>query len=128
MLSNFFVSGQRPAQTSFKIFLQTRKMMEGDSSIMTVAAIFKNRLFKNGCCKKNSNIFVTKFKLQVRLSSQYIDIHFLWYEKSQLFRRKSGNEPEVVQCPFKCSNIATGFVCLFVCSLNAHVVLMVNCC
>ena len=61
--------------SEFRIFLQC---MVPNSTVMTVAAIFKTRLLKNGRCKKNSNILTTELNLQVRLSMQ--SLHFLWYK------------------------------------------------
>ena len=43
--------------------------MVPNSTVMAVAVIFT---FKNDRCKKNSHIFVIKWKLQVRLSMQKI--------------------------------------------------------
>ena len=49
----FFVSVQRTAQTSFRIFLQTRIMVEGAKSrVMVEAAIFKSQLLKMAAAGK----------------------------------------------------------------------------
>ena len=39
-----------------------------NSTVMTVAAIFKSRLLKMAATRKKSHIFVIKLKLQVKLS------------------------------------------------------------
>ena len=41
-----------------------------NSTVMTVAAIFKSRLLKMAAARKNHVIFIIKLKLQVRLSMQ----------------------------------------------------------
>ena len=75
--------------------------MVPNSAVMTMAAIFKSRLFKNGYWKKNAFIFVTELKLQVRFCMQSLHRYtLLMIQKSQLFWKKIGDEAEVVQCPF----------------------------
>ena len=86
-----FVSVQRTAQTSFRIFLQNRIMVNGAKfNSHDSGSHFKKSTFKNGCWKKNSNIFVTELKLQVRLSMQSLHRYTLLMCKSQLFWKKIG--------------------------------------
>ena len=90
--------------------------MVPNSTVMTVAAIFKRRLLKMAAARKKSCIFVIKLKLQVRLSMQslhrYENLNF-WGGK------KSGDEAEVVHSPFKL------YVRLSMQSLHKYTLLMV---
>ena len=62
---------QRTTQTSFRIFLQTKIMVDGAKfNSHDSGSHFNKSNFKNGCWKKNSWIFVSELKLQVRLSMQ----------------------------------------------------------
>ena len=62
---------QRTAQTSFRIFLQTRIMVDGAKFYRhDIDPHFKKSIFKNGHWKKNSYMFATELKLQVRWSMQ----------------------------------------------------------
>ena len=62
------VSVQITAQTSIRIFLQTRIMVDGAKfNSHDSGSHFKKSTFKNGYQKKNEYIFVTGLKLQVRL-------------------------------------------------------------
>ena len=61
-----FVSVQRTAQTSLRIFLQTRIMVP-NSTVRTVAAIFERRLLKMAATRKlsylrNKNEVASKIK------------------------------------------------------------------
>ena len=78
LFSYIFVSVKRTAQTSFRIFLQTRITME-DAKFNSheSGGHFNKSTFKNGCCKKNLHIFVTKLKLQVRLSIKSLHAYTL---------------------------------------------------
>ena len=103
MLSYFFVSVPLTAQTSSEFFsrlkygesCQIQQSRHHDSG-----GHFLKSTFKNGW-KKNSNIFETKLKLQVRLSIPSLHrLHFLWYKNLNFFEKKNQREePEVVQCP-----------------------------
>ena len=67
--------------------------MVPNPTVMTVAAIFKSRLLKNGRCKKNSHIFVSKLKLQVTLSIQSLHRYTLLMVKKKnlnLFEKNRG--------------------------------------
>ena len=91
----FFVSVQRTAQKSFRIFPQTRIMVDGAKfNSHDNGGQFQKSTFKNSCCRKNSNIFVTKLKLQVRLSMQslqtFVGIHILWYKNLNFFEKYWG--------------------------------------
>ena len=74
---------------------------------MTVAAILRSRLLKMAAKRKNSYIFVTELKLQVRLSMQSLHRNTLLQTtgiKISTFlkkKKKLGNEAEVVQRPLK---------------------------
>ena len=100
-----FVPVQRTAQKSFRIFLQTRIMIDGAKfNSHDSGSHFKKSTFKNGCQKKNSYIVVTELKLQVRLSMQSLHMNtflLVWKKISTFLKKKMGDEAEVVQCPFK---------------------------
>ena len=64
MFQLVFVSVQRAAQTSIRIFLQNRILVD-DAKFNShdSGSNFKKLTFKNGYLKKNSYIFVTELKL-----------------------------------------------------------------
>ena len=72
-----FISVQRTAQTSFRIFLQTRIEVDGAkfNSHDSGGQFLKVDLTQKCRCKKNSHIFVIKLKLQVRFSMQSLHIY-----------------------------------------------------
>ena len=102
-----FLSIQRTAQTSFRIFLQTRIMVDGAKfKSYDKGGHFYMYTFKNGRYKKNSHIFVIKLKLQVRLSMQSLHRHTLltvW--KSQLFFLNRGMRLKLSSAPLSVTTI-----------------------
>ena len=97
-----FVSVQRTAQTSARVFIQTRIMVDSGKFIShDNGDHFQKSTIKNDCCKKCSNIFVTKLKLQVRLSMQWLHRHrytllknlILFFDKNQGRRLKLSSTP-----------------------------------
>ena len=52
MFTYFFAPVQRTAQTSFRIFLKTQWWMVPNSTVKTVAAIFKRQLLKMAAARK----------------------------------------------------------------------------
>ena len=54
-VSLFIVSIERTAQTCFRIFSQTRIMVDGAKfNRYDSGGLFLKSTFKNGCCRKNS--------------------------------------------------------------------------
>ena len=67
-------------QRSHLIFLPTRIMVDAAKfNSHDSGGHFQKSTFKNGRCKKYSNIFVTKFKLQVRFSIQLLHREYTSY-------------------------------------------------
>ena len=91
-----FVSVQRTAQTSFRIFLHTRIIVDdANSTVMKISAILRSRFLKAATERIKSYIFETELRMQGRLSMQSLHRYKL------LMVSKSWDEVEVVQCPFK---------------------------
>ena len=95
---SFIVSVQITAQTSFKISLQTKIMVDGANSTVRQWQPFQEMDFKKGCWKKNSCIVVTDLKLQVRVNMQLLHRYTSNNVKISTSKKKKG-EAEVVQCP-----------------------------
>ena len=119
--SYLLVSVQRTAQTSFNLKFSSRLeqwWMVPKSKVMTVAAIIKVA-FWNWLLQEKFKYLWNQVYLARKIKhavTTWIMYTFLMVWESQLFwkEKKSRNEAEVVQCPFKWTLHSSNFLLYFV--------------